>query len=122
MLIATMGASRRPDREWVLTPRALRALCAQPWEGNLAELSGLLDDLATRPLTGRIDLRDLPEHYRSSTRAAHLGGRERAERTAIIIALRAAGGNKLRAAHRLGISRTTLYRRMRALDIPRDAA
>lgn len=116
-LFATLGAARQPDREWVLTPRAIRALCAQSWAGNLAELARLADELADRPLPGRIDLGDLPERYRASTRAARLGERERAERAAIILALRAAGGNKLRAAHRLGISRTTLYRRMRELDI-----
>ncbi|HQV16900.1 MAG TPA: helix-turn-helix domain-containing protein, partial [Gordonia sp. (in: high G+C Gram-positive bacteria)] len=51
------------------------------------------------------------------TRAGRLLGRERAERQAIISALDAADRNKSRAAKALGISRTTLYTRMRALDI-----
>lgn len=120
VLLASMGRARFPHREWSLTTRATEALCAQPWEGNLAELAGLVDELATRPLAGRIDLGDLPERYRGSSRTARLGEMERAERTAIVVALRAACGNKLRAAQRLGISRTTLYRRIRELDVRDD--
>ncbi|WP_225625968.1 helix-turn-helix domain-containing protein [Streptomyces werraensis] len=40
---------------------------------------------------------------------------ERAEQDAIVAALRASGSNKLHAARWLGISRTTLYSRMRTL-------
>ncbi|MGQ0575556.1 MAG: sigma-54-dependent Fis family transcriptional regulator [Pseudonocardia sp.] len=121
-LLAAMGALARPDRDWTCTPRALDALAAQPWPGNLAELAVLVDELAARPATGRIDLDDLPARYRSAGRAARLGGRERAERAAILGALHAAGGNKVAAARQLGISRTTLYRRMRALAVPDGAA
>lgn len=121
-LVAAMGAARRPDREWVLAPRALRALCTQPWEGNLVELARLVDVLADRPITGRIDVGELPEQYRGNSRASRLGERERAERAAIINALRRERGNKVKAAHRLGISRTTLYRRMRALKLSESAA
>ena len=48
---------------------------------------------------------------------AKLGGLERAEREAIIDALRDSGGNKVHAAAALGISRTTLYSRIKALGI-----
>ncbi len=118
-LLTTMGATVRPDREWSFTPRAIEALGAQPWTGNLVELAGLIDELASAiSPAGRIDIGDLPERYRGSDRTRCLGGRERAERAAIIRALRSAGGNKRRAAEQLGISRTTLYRRMHALDVP----
>ena len=60
---------------------------------------------------------DLPAEYRGSTRAARLRGMEQAERQAILAALAAADGNKSRAATALGISRTTLYARIRALGI-----
>jgi len=120
-LLAAMGAAVRPDRDWTLSPRALTALAAQSWPGNLAELAALVDVLAAQPAAGRIDVVDLPVRYRVGSRAARLGGLERAERAAIIRALQAAEGNKLRAAEQLGISRTTLYRRMRALEVPGQA-
>jgi transcriptional regulator of acetoin/glycerol metabolism len=44
-------------------------------------------------------------------------GLEQAERQAIVAALAAAEGNKSTAATALGISRTTLYARIRALGI-----
>jgi sigma-54 dependent transcriptional regulator, acetoin dehydrogenase operon transcriptional activator AcoR len=42
---------------------------------------------------------------------------ERAERGAIVEALRATGGNKKDAARRLGISRTTFYNAIRVCGI-----
>lgn len=117
-LLASMGVQVRPDRSWTLTPRAGQALCAHPWDGNLVELAVLVDELSARPCAGRVDLDDLPARYRPTGRASRLGGRERAERLAIMGALRSSAGNKRRAAAQLGISRTTLYRRMHALDIP----
>jgi MFS family permease len=45
---------------------------------------------------------------------------EQSERSAIVAALAEAGGNKSRAAEILGIGRTTLYRKMRALKIDDD--
>ncbi len=59
---------------------------------------------------------DLPAHLLSPHR--HLGEMEKAERYAVVAALAATGGNKKRAASRLGVSRATLYRKMRIFDIP----
>jgi transcriptional regulator with AAA-type ATPase domain len=120
-MIAAMADRARPGRELILTPRLLEVLGAQPWPGNLVELEQLVAELCAIPTTRRIDVGDLPARYRSTARTVGRGGRERAERVAIVHSLQATGGNKLRAAELLGISRTTLYRRMRALDVGEDA-
>lgn len=103
-----------------LAPNAADALASAQWPGNLAELALVLGQ-ATRSATDRgaraIDVSDLPAAYQSSSRTVRLLGREQAERSAIIDALKAAAGNKSNAAALLGISRTTLYSRMRALGI-----
>lgn len=117
-LLATIGSAVLPGRELRFSPRALDCLAGQPWPGNLVELTQLVEGLATRPLAGRIDVADLPARYRGNGRTSGLGGRDRAERLAIIVALGNAQGNKACAARALGISRTTLYRRMRTLDVP----
>ncbi|BCN60300.1 siderophore-interacting protein [Prescottella equi] len=100
-----------------LGPSALAALSEHAWPGNLVELRAVLAGLPDRPDGGVVRVEDLPEDYRAPGRIARLGGRERAERDAIVEALSESGGNKVHAAARLGISRTTLYSRIRALDI-----
>ncbi|MDH6678020.1 transcriptional regulator of acetoin/glycerol metabolism [Rhodococcus sp. LBL1] len=99
-----------------LGPSALTALSEHTWPGNLVELRAVLAGLPDRD-GAAIRVEDLPEDYRAPGRVARLGGRERAERDAIIEALQESHGNKVHAAARLGISRTTLYSRIRALDI-----
>ncbi|MCI4673919.1 helix-turn-helix domain-containing protein [Candidatus Mycolicibacterium alkanivorans] len=103
---------------WELTPDALAALCAADWPGNLSELASALRTASLTATSGRIGLRNLPARYQHTGRITHLGGRERAERQAIIDALNNASGNKVHAARELGISRSTLYSRMKALRIP----
>jgi sigma-54 dependent transcriptional regulator, acetoin dehydrogenase operon transcriptional activator AcoR len=100
-----------------LTASTIEALVAREWPGNLAELSVVLRTAARRRTSANIAVSDLPESYRTPPRVTRLAGRERAERQAIIDALQECGGNKVHAANALGISRSTLYTRMRALDI-----
>ncbi|MDF3306779.1 helix-turn-helix domain-containing protein [Rhodococcus sp. T2V] len=108
-----------PGRTPRLSPAAARLLTAQPWPGNIPELREVLRHaLAHRPF-GPIEIVDLPAAYRLRPVPA-LAGRETAERHAIIEALRRFDGNKTRAAQFLGITRTTLYNRLRALKITDD--
>lgn len=117
-IVRTMLAAIRPGAALRLTPGALDSLIAHRWPGNLRELHGVLRGSAARRTAGDLTLDDLPAAYRVSTRH-ELAGRERAECDAIVEALHAAAGNKVRAAKQLGISRTTLYSRMRALGLSR---
>ncbi|KRF14951.1 sigma-54-dependent Fis family transcriptional regulator [Nocardioides sp. Soil796] len=100
-----------------LTPGALHALAAHDWPGNLRELKAVIGHAVSRRSCGGIALTDLPEGYRLTTPARQLTALDRAERDAIVVALRAAGGNKVQAARELGVSRTTLYARIRQLRI-----
>ncbi|WP_433177870.1 sigma-54-dependent Fis family transcriptional regulator [Actinoallomurus sp. CA-150999] len=100
-----------------LTPTALEVLSGHPWPGNLRELEEVLRDVATRRSAGDVTVRDLPPAYQGSRRSRRLTPLEQAEHDAIVAALRASEGNKAHAARRLGISRTTLYNRIRALGV-----
>ncbi|GED97724.1 sigma-54-dependent Fis family transcriptional regulator [Gordonia crocea] len=108
------------DPRLELSAAAADALASAEWPGNLAELA-VVAHAAAAATTARasrlVDLDDLPPQYRAVTRAARLGGLEQAERQAIIDALEASDNNKVRAAKALGVSRTTLYTRIRALGI-----
>jgi hypothetical protein len=99
------------------TPAALSALAGHPWPGNLHELHTVVQTVTGRRSAGDVTPRDLPEAYQVSPRLRSMTPLERAEHDAITAALRICGGNKLHAAKRLGISRTTLYSRMRTLQI-----
>ncbi|GAA2258067.1 dihydroxyacetone kinase operon transcriptional regulator DhaR [Streptomyces amakusaensis] len=99
------------------TPAALAVLAGHPWPGNLRELRAVVRAVLERRSAGDVTPGDLPEGYRVSPRLRRMTPLERAEHDTIAAALRACGGNKLRTARRLGISRTTLYNRMRALHI-----
>ncbi|GLF95467.1 sigma-54-dependent Fis family transcriptional regulator [Streptomyces yaizuensis] len=112
-LVDAPGTGGRPR----FTPAALAALSGHPWPGNLRELHTVVRSAVERRSAGDITPRDLPERYRVSPGLRALTPLERAEYDTIAAALLACDGNKLRAAKRLGISRTTLYNRMRALRI-----
>ncbi|MDX3228334.1 sigma-54-dependent Fis family transcriptional regulator [Streptomyces sp. ME19-01-6] len=99
------------------TPTTLGALAGHPWPGNLRELHTVVRTVLAHRSAGDVTLRDLPAGYQVSPRLRRMTPLERAEHDAIATALREYDGNKLRAAQRLGISRTTLYSRMRALRI-----
>lgn len=108
------------DERLDLSTEAADALVSAEWPGNLSELRVVVDRAATSTLNRaarQVDVDDLPAQYRTVTRASRLTGREQAERQAIIDALDAAGHNKVHAAKALGVSRTTLYARIRALGI-----
>jgi transcriptional regulator of acetoin/glycerol metabolism len=100
-----------------LTPGAVAALTAHEWPGNLRELKAVIGHAASRRTCGGITLSDLPQQYQCTTPAVPLAALDRAERDVIVVALRNAGGNKVQAARELGVSRTTLYARIRQLRI-----
>ena len=100
-----------------LTLPAHEALLAQPWPGNLVELKMVLTDALSRRRIGDIALTDLPARYQELPPRRPLTLLERAERNAIISAMRESRNNKARAAQRLGLSRSTLYQRLRYFEI-----
>ncbi|MFB9930425.1 sigma-54-dependent Fis family transcriptional regulator [Amycolatopsis halotolerans] len=113
-MLAELGAARTHN----ITPGALRILSSYDWPGNLPELRGVLSQAIRKRSVGAIGPGDLPPALVADASGHELAPIERAERNAIVAALRSAGGNKVRAASTLGISRTTLYARMRALRVP----
>ena len=120
-----------------ITPRAMEALLRYPWPGNIRELENviyesmvhsqdrILDEPnlpvrilgrlpAVAPGAGRPASPELERGPESLREVAH-GAAESAERALIEKALREARGNRTLAARRLGISRKTLFNKMKAL-------
>ncbi len=113
------------DGEIRLSPKAINALLAHDWPGNVRELSNVVDRALSTMRGDVIRLRDLPIPLKREKAAAGQAPvtpirdvQARAERDAIINALRQTGNNKARAAALLGIHRTLLYKKMGRYAIP----
>lgn len=107
-----------------ISPFAIRLLKSYSWPGNVRELFAAVESAAIRA-GGRsqIEAQHLPERIRTET----FGGSDRPryqtnrphtdERAAIQAALEEVDGVRAQAAELLGMSRTTLWRRIRAYDL-----
>lgn len=116
-LAAQILAEVSHDAPLRLTPSAIDALTAQQWSGNFHELRVVMTYVAARRSAGDVTVGDLPASHRSAGSTGNLGGLERVERDAIMAALADHRGNKMKTAKALGVSRGTLYNRMRSLKI-----
>lgn len=96
-----------------LTLSALEALAAHTWPGNISELVRVLRDVVARRSAGDITVNDLPAQFHAAKQRHGLTQLQEIERAAIESALKACHNNKVHAANQLGISRSTLYARIR---------
>ncbi|GAB3240087.1 sigma-54-dependent Fis family transcriptional regulator [Kineosporia babensis] len=95
---------------------AMQQLTRAPWPGNVAQLRSVLLELLNRRRSGTVHATDLPAEARSATRR-QLSQLEALERDAIVRSLSSHGGNKTRACAELGMSRATIYRKIRDYGI-----
>jgi DNA-binding NtrC family response regulator len=106
----------RPD----LSPEAMARMLSYRWPGNVRELENVLRNAMLQSESGRIGLEHLPLLAEAAEAVRpHRELREDVKLQAIVErhvlgVLKDCGGNKLRAAERLGISRSTLYRMLDA--------
>jgi two-component system nitrogen regulation response regulator NtrX len=118
----TTAYGRKPKE---LTPEALDALRDYPWPGNVRELRNLMERIVIMNPQQRIEARHIPLHPNKRAvfdRPAERYGslqevRAAAERDYILKKLEEAKGNVTRTAELLGLERSNLYRKMRALGI-----
>jgi DNA-binding NtrC family response regulator len=134
-LLVEAALSRLAKRSPRPTPRAcspfaLRILRSYGWPGNVRELFAVIESAAIHASGERIEAQHLPGPVREAARswagASAEQGRYRkeragdAERASIVAALEEAGGVRIRAAEILGMSRTTLWRKMREYGLDRS--
>jgi PAS domain S-box-containing protein len=109
-----------------ISPEVLSAFMAHDFPGNIRELENLIEHAFVLCQKGAIEIQHLPEHFRSSAIEHHgdadLSGTLRAvEAQAIQDALKRHNYNRLAAARDLGMHKTTLFRKIKALGIPLPA-
>jgi len=99
------------------SPEAMTAMKHYQWPGNVRELRNAIEHAVVLGSTETILLEDLPASVTSRRSAAGVftdsTALRDAEREHILAVLEQSDGNKKRAAQLLGISRDTLYRKLR---------
>jgi sigma-54 dependent transcriptional regulator, acetoin dehydrogenase operon transcriptional activator AcoR len=99
-----------------LGPDAIRQLAKLPWPGNVAQLRKVLAETVSLQRSGTIGADKLPAECRSLARRK-LTQLEALERDAIVRSLQENGGSKAEAAEALGMSRATIYRKIKEFGI-----
>ncbi len=112
-----------------VSPRMMDVLVTHEWPGNVRELENVMERALVIGEGRTLDIEHLPAYLQrreAPVRPAQPGvspgalSIREAERSAIMAALEAWGGNKSQASRALGISRNTLYCKARKLGIPLD--
>lgn len=117
------GASRRHRRPVrPVAPEAMQQLCGHTWPGNVRELLNLVERVVVTAQSHVLTSTDFfgasdPTPACSDLRSVVRDLTAQAERTRILEALHQAGGNRVKAARLLGISRAGLYNKIRSYQI-----
>ncbi|MCY2965243.1 MAG: sigma-54-dependent Fis family transcriptional regulator, partial [Planctomycetota bacterium] len=110
------------------TDEAMHALLGYGWPGNVRELVNVVERGVVLCRKSRIGLDDLPEsvintslvappHWQGAGTNSLRKALNNPEREIILEALSASGWNRQETADRLGINRTTLYKKMKRLGL-----
>jgi two-component system, NtrC family, response regulator AtoC len=117
--LARAGAKASPPRKLSLSEEAQRVMTAYHWPGNVRELMNVMERGLALSQRDVIQVDDLPGQVREQKATDFLAGAlarrmtlEELEREYIERVLDDEGGNKTRAAQRLGLDRKTLYRKL----------
>lgn len=98
-----------------LGPEVAQLLSRLLWPGNVRELENALGQMTGGGQPGApIRLADVPPHLAAAASRRALSRFEQAEISALLNALADCNGNKTEAAQLVGVSRSTLYRKLRA--------
>jgi len=112
--------SEGTPRRLTISSGALRALVRAPWPGNVMQLKTVLRSVAAHA-NGEIQAAHLPPDVQACATRRQLTNLEHVELRAILDALKQAHGNKVLAAKIVGVSRSTLYRKLNSYRIDPDA-
>lgn len=103
-------------QDLTMSPAAIRQLTKYSWPGNVAQLREILQDIVHNQRSGIVEVDKLPPICRALSRRT-LTPIEALKRDAIVHSLESNGGNKQAAADALGMSRATIYRKIREFGI-----
>lgn len=108
-----------------LAPEVIDVFRKYPWPGNIREMEAALGRAATQVASaGVIELSHLPGNVRrmetslqNAQSTLQISSLDEMERETIMLTLQSQRGNVSRMAHALGVSRTTLWRKLKKYGI-----
>jgi sigma-54 dependent transcriptional regulator, acetoin dehydrogenase operon transcriptional activator AcoR len=103
-----------------LSSEALQILMRGEWPQNVRQLENVVRAALSNRSGAEIGIEDLPRDVRRQATRRRLSVMEQIELDAMLAALERAGHNRTRAAAALGISRATLYRRLKGYGLELD--
>jgi len=119
--------AKKDKRIQGVTPEVMEILMRHDFPGNVRELENIIEYGFVLCHNGLIEVRHLPDDVRAGWRPTPASAPapagsvlERSEADAIRLALRRHGGQRAAVARELGISRTTLWRKMKKHAIQAD--
>jgi transcriptional regulator of acetoin/glycerol metabolism len=115
-ITATLLHTIAPKHKIRISPSAQRLISRYSWPRNISQLREALAHAVRRRPVGEIQDGDLPGYCHTSSRRA-LTPLEIIERDAIVAALQNVGHNRVAAATELGMSRSSLYRKLKTYGI-----
>jgi PAS domain S-box-containing protein len=120
-LAAAAARTRRGVR--IVGPEALRVLMSYAWPGNVRELQNAIEHSLVTATGSDITITDLPADIRGTAREeVPLTTEDLADRERISGILADTGWNRTKAAAILGVSRVTLWKRMRRYGLLTEEA
>ncbi|MGH8596861.1 MAG: sigma-54-dependent transcriptional regulator [Gammaproteobacteria bacterium] len=128
LLVRTfLAESSRENNKRVtdLTTEAINVLMAYDWPGNVRELRNCMEQMVVLARGERLTVRDVPAAIRggadltkiSVVRPGATMTVEEAAKQLIVQALKETGGNRTRAAQKIGMSRRTLHRKLKQFGL-----
>ena len=107
-----------------VSSQALECLMSYHWPGNIRELENAIEQAFVRCRGDEINVEHLPATVQAGTIATEVvkvvtTGRpfEEAEKQVLLQVLREVGGSRTEAARRLGLSKATLWRKMKKFGL-----
>ena len=118
---------RERGRTKTVSYDAMKQLMCHDWPGNVRELENCMERSVTPGAGPLIEIEDLPSNVINGNgalfeRLPEICSLRELERRAILQTLETVRGDKLEAARRLGIGKTTLYRKLKEYETNQQAS
>jgi two-component system nitrogen regulation response regulator NtrX len=105
----------------------MEVLCAYPWPGNVRELKNVTERMVILCRGERLEVADVPQAIRAASGPVAVGpagdqldlkeARRAFERDFIQRQLQSTGGNVAQTAERIGVDKSSLYKKIKELEI-----